>query len=154
MTSTAQVTAPVAAGNMAGAGDAGTRLNAMAPAAGGTMRAVSRGGAGQPGVGIDNKVDVTTMPGNSYDRTLARFSSPGTASAPVDGKPLVTNTLADGRRISDPSLNDIAPAAGDAASTPTAQPAVVQPQRGSVQAGTRDSLQAQTRPSGGPAYNN
>jgi hypothetical protein len=83
----------------------------IAPAAGSAypnFRA-GDGSTGQPGKGIDNKLDVTTMPGNSYDQAMAKLQ-PGAASAPVDGKPLTTTTAANGARIND--LNDIAPAAG------------------------------------------
>ncbi len=93
-----------------GAYNSGASFNAMAPAAGGTLVRAD-GSTGVPGKGIDNKLDITTMPGNSYDQVRARFNAGG-ASGPVDGKPLVTTTLANGARVQD--LNEITPAAGGA----------------------------------------
>jgi|GEM_PF-4709475 len=74
----------------------GANLNAVAPA------------AGNPN--IDAASDITLRPGNAYDQTRARLSAPGSAQPPVDGKPLVTTTAANGARVE--SLNDIVPAAG------------------------------------------
>lgn len=90
-------------------------FNAITPAAGGTANAgvvYGDGSTGQPGKGIANKVDITTMPGNAFDQAQAKFNG-ASASAPVDGKPLTTTTLANGARASD--INEISPAAGPVA---------------------------------------
>jgi hypothetical protein len=97
---------------LTGAYGSAASYNNIMPAAGGTTFVGYRAGdgtTGVPGKGIDNKVDITTMPGNSYDQVRAKFAVGG-ASDPVDGKPLTTTTLANGARVND--LNEIAPAAG------------------------------------------
>ncbi len=129
--------------------------NAVAPAAGNT---------GRPGVGIDNKLDVTTAPGNAFDKSVARFNTPGTPSGPVDGKPLVTDTLADGRRVQDNSLAVIEPAAGGArlADPQAGRTAAAKPAASSAQnpdfiesaASSRDSIQYQTNAKGSGFFNN
>jgi hypothetical protein len=48
--------------------------------------------------------------GSTFNEVRTRMTTPGVASAPVDGKPLTTTTLASGDRVED--LNAIAPAAG------------------------------------------
>lgn len=141
-----------------------TQLNDYAPAAGGRASVDTEPRSfgslpGKPGVGIDNKVDVTTMPGNAFDRVQARLGAAGTPSKPVDGKPLTTNVTADGQRIN--TLNDIVPAAGgDAGFVQGTQQSVV-PQaqytpRAPIKAAVdnQQSIQSMTGRAKSQAFNN
>lgn len=54
--------------------------------------------------------NTTTDASDPYAKVQTRMNNPGVASAPVDGNPWYTDTLANGARVED--LNEITPAAG------------------------------------------